>query len=40
MGYYFQSGTVEAGLQTDKQYLEAVRLLNNLEEYKKLLSGK
>jgi len=29
---------VESGLATDKQYQEAVRLLNNPEEYKKLLN--
>lgn len=38
MGYYYQAGVVESGLLTDKQYLEAVRLLNNPEEYRKLLT--
>ena len=37
--YYYQAGVVESGLLTDKQYLEAVRLLNNPEEYQKLLKG-
>ena len=40
MGHYYQAGAVEAGLPTDKQYLEAVRLLNNLEEYQDLLRTK
>ncbi len=39
MAYYYQAGVVESGLLTDKQYLEAVRLLNNPEEYQKLLKG-
>lgn len=38
MAYYYQAGVVEAGLRTDKQYQEAVRLLNHPEEYEKLLS--
>jgi len=38
MAYYYQAGVVESGLATDKQYQEAVRLLNNPEEYKKLLN--
>ena len=39
MAYYYQAGVVESGLVTDKQYLEAVRLLNNLEEYQGLLNA-
>ena len=39
MAYYYQAGVVEAGLQKDKPFLEAVRLLNNPEEYRKVLSG-
>jgi carboxyl-terminal processing protease len=31
--YYYQAGIVEAGLHHDKQMSEAVRLLNNTEEY-------
>ncbi len=40
MAYYYSAGVVEAGLQTDKQYMEAVRLLNAPEEYRRLLGGK
>lgn len=40
MAYYYSAGVVEAGLQTDKQYMEAVRLLNAPEEYRRLLRGK
>ena len=36
--YYFQSGAIEAGLNHDVQLKEAVRLLKNPEEYKKLLA--
>jgi len=39
MAYYYQAGVVEAGLRSDNQYLEAVRLLNTPDEYKRLLSG-
>ncbi len=39
MAYYYSAGVVEAGLQTDKQYMEAVRLLNAPEEYRRLLGG-
>lgn len=35
--YYYQSGAVEFGLKHDKQMKEAVRLLNNMEEYHRLL---
>ena len=35
--YYYQAGAIEAGLNYDKQLREAVRLLQNPEEYKKLL---
>lgn len=40
MAYYYQAGVVESGLPTDKQYQEAVRLLNNLEEYNRILNIK
>ena len=36
--YYYQSGSIEAGLNYDVQLKEAVRLLKNPEEYKKLLN--
>ena len=35
--YYYQAGAIEAGLNYDRQLKEAVRLLQNPEEYKKLL---
>ena len=35
--YYYQKGAIEHGLRYDKQYKEAVRLLNNLDEYRKML---
>ena len=35
--YYYQSGAVEFGLKYDKQMKEAVRLLNNMEEYHRIL---
>lgn len=35
--YYYQSGAVEFGLRHDKQMKEAVRLLNNMDEYYRLL---
>ncbi len=38
--YYYQSGAIEAGLGYDKQLKEAIRLLKNPEEYKKLLAPK
>ena len=36
--YYYQSGSIEAGLNYDRQLKEAERLLKNPEEYKKSLS--
>ena len=36
--YYFQAGAIEASLNYDKQLKEAIRLLKNPEEYKKLLA--
>lgn len=35
--YYYQAGAIEAGLNYDRQLKVAVRLLQNPEEYKKLL---
>lgn len=35
--YYYQGGAIRNSLRYDKQVKEAVRLLNTLEEYKKLL---
>lgn len=35
--YYYQAGTIEAGLQYDKQLKEAVRLLQSPADYGKLL---
>ena len=35
--YYYQAGAIEAGLATDKQLNEAVRLLGDKEEYGKIL---
>jgi carboxyl-terminal processing protease len=35
--YYYQAGAIEAGLNNDRQLKEAVRLLQNPEEYQKLL---
>ena len=35
--YYYQAGAIEAGLSYDKQYLEAVKLLKNAPEYRKIL---
>ena len=37
--YYYQRGSIEAGLYNDKQLLEAERLLKNQEEYKALLAA-
>ena len=37
---YYQRGAIEAGLNYDKQYLEAVRLLKNPQEYRQLLQPK
>ena len=36
--YYYQAGSIEATLGFDKQLKEAIRLLKNTDEYKKLLS--
>ena len=36
--YYYQAGAIEAGLNYDNQLKEAVRLLKNPEEYKKVLA--
>ena len=38
--YYYQAGSIEAGLKHDKQLREAVRLLQSPEEYRKLLTPK
>ena len=38
--YYYQRGTIEAGLNYDKQVKEAIRLLKNQEEYKRILQPK
>ena len=38
--YYFQAGGIENSLKYDRQLKEAVRLLENNEEYKKVLSVK
>ncbi len=35
--YYFERGTIENGLRSDKQMTEAVRLLKNKDEYRRLL---
>ena len=36
--YYYQSGAIEASLNYDSQLKEAIRLLKNPEEYKKILA--
>ena len=38
--YYYQRGAIENSLQFDKQWKEAVKLLQNNEEYRKLLQPK
>ena len=38
--YYYQAGSIQAGLQYDKQLEEAIRLLKQPEAYKKLLTPK
>ena len=38
--YYWQAGAIENNLNTDKQMIEACRLLNNPAEYRKLLEPK
>jgi len=37
--YYYQKGKIEIGLRNDKEIKEAVKLLNNKEEYTKILQG-
>ena len=37
--YYYQRGYLEAGLNYDKQLMEAERLLKNPEEYKGILAA-
>ena len=37
--YYYQRGSIEAGLNYDKQVLEAERLLKNTEEYQRILAA-
>ena len=36
--YYYQAGSIEAGLRSDKQLQEAIRLLKHSDEYQKLLA--
>ena len=36
--YYFQSGSIENSLRTDKQYAEAIALLRDSEKYKSILT--
>ena len=36
--YYYQAGSIEAGLRSDKQLQEAIRLLKHPDEYQKLLA--
>ena len=36
--YYYQAGSIEAGLKSDKQLQEAIRLLKHPDEYQKLLA--
>ena len=36
--YYYQAGSIEAGLNYDRQLKEAERLLRNSQEYKKILA--
>ena len=38
--YYYQKGAIEHSLRYDPQYKEAVRLLNNPEEYEGILKVK
>jgi len=38
--YYYQAGAIEAALSYDKQLKEAIRLLKNPEEYRKVLAPK
>jgi carboxyl-terminal processing protease len=36
--YYYQAGSIEAGLRNDKQLQEAIRLLKTPEKYRELLA--
>ena len=36
--YYYQAGSIEAGLRSDKQLQEAIRLLKHPDDYQKLLA--
>ena len=36
--YYYQRGAIANSLQFDKQWKEAVKLLGNIDEYKKILT--
>ena len=38
--YYYQAGSIEAGLKYDKQLKEAIRLLQSPDEYRQLLTPK
>lgn len=38
--YYYQAGSIESGLQYDRQVKEAQKLLKNQDEYKKILAPK
>lgn len=38
--YYYQKGSIENALQFDKQWKEAVKLLNNRERYQQILTSK
>ncbi len=38
--YYYQAGSIESGLQYDRQVKEAQKLLKSREEYKKILAPK
>ena len=37
--YYFQEGSIRYALRFDKQWKEAVKLLNDKEKYDSILSG-
>ena len=38
--YYYQAGAIEAGLKYDRQLKEAIRLLKDTDEYRKMLTPK
>jgi carboxyl-terminal processing protease len=38
--YYYQAGSIESGLQYDRQVKEAQKLLKSRDEYKKILAPK